>query len=313
MSTSVLAPYVEIYTDGGCDPNPGPGGWGAVLVSATHSRELSGAERETTNNRMELTAAIEALRALNRPCSVRLTTDSQYLQRGILEWLPKWVANGWRRANGQRVENDDLWRQLQGEAARHDVAWRWIRGHRGEALNERADALAAQARRKLTQSAGRRPVVPESASKLPHVEIYTRGCALGTPGPGGYAAVLLDADGRDTAVSGGWPVATNNAMELWAAIAALRTLRRPSEVTVHTVSKYLVDGATQWLAQWERQRWQTRSGEPVKHREIWLELSHLMGDHDIRWQHLPAGDNPHSQRAALLARQEADGVRSARL
>lgn len=310
MDTSALPPYVEIYTDGGCDPNPGPGGWGAVLVSGSHRQELCGAERETTNNRMELTAAIEALRALKRPCSVRLTTDSQYLKRGITEWLPQWIANGWRRANGQPVENADLWQRLQQEAARHDVSWRWIRGHRGHALNERADALASAARQKLAQPAARRESTARTARTLPPVAIYTQGCALGPNGPGGYAAVLLDAEGREKTVSGGWPVATSNVMELWAAVAALRTLQHPSAVTMYSASKYLIDGATKWLAQWERRGWQTRTGEPVKHREIWQELAHLMGDHDLHWQHL-SQENPHSQRAAVLARQEAEAARSA--
>ena len=310
MDASSLPPYVEIYTDGGCDPNPGPGGWGAVLVSGSHRRELCGAERQTTNNRMELTAAIEALRALNRPCSVQLTTDSQYLKRGVTEWLPQWITNGWRRANGQPVENADLWQALGQEIARHDMSWRWIRGHRGHALNERADALATAARRKFTQPAAGRPAGEQVSRTLPPIATYTRGCVLGQNGPGGYAAVLLDAQGREKTVSGGWPSATSNVMELWAVIAALRTLSHPSAVTVHTVSKYLMDGATKWLAQWERHGWQTRSGKPVKHREIWQELAHLMGDHDVRWQHL-SQKSPHSQHAAALARQEAEAMRSA--
>jgi ribonuclease HI len=133
---------VVIYTDGACRGNPGPGGWGAVLLSGAHERELWGGERATTNNRMELTAAIEALRALKRPCRVELHTDSLYLRNGISEWLPLWKARGWRTAAKSAVKNEDLWRGLDEARLRHEVDWRWVKGHAGHELNERADALA---------------------------------------------------------------------------------------------------------------------------------------------------------------------------
>lgn len=135
---------VVIYTDGGCDPNPGVGGWGAVLLFRGRMRELSGGTPQTTNNRMELTAAIEALSALKRPCRVVLHTDSEYVKRGITEWLPGWKRRNWRRRTGP-VLNEDLWRRLDAEAARHAVTWRWVRGHAGDPLNERCDELAGAA------------------------------------------------------------------------------------------------------------------------------------------------------------------------
>jgi ribonuclease HI len=135
-------PEVVIYTDGACRGNPGPGGWGAVLISGAHEREIWGGEAATTNNRMELTAAIEALQALKRPCRVELHTDSKYLQSGITEWLPLWKARGWRTMSKGAVKNDDLWRRLDEARLRHEVDWRWVKGHAGHALNERADALA---------------------------------------------------------------------------------------------------------------------------------------------------------------------------
>lgn len=133
---------VEIFTDGACRGNPGPGGWGALLRMGAHEKELYGAEPGTTNNRMELTAAIRALEALNRPCDVVLTTDSEYVRKGITEWLPQWKRRGWRTAAKQPVKNVDLWQRLETAAARHRVEWRWIRGHTGHPENERADALA---------------------------------------------------------------------------------------------------------------------------------------------------------------------------
>ena len=136
---------VTVYTDGACSGNPGPGGWGAILISGPHRKELSGGEPETTNNRMELTAAIEALRALKGTPKVDLYTDSTYVKKGITEWIASWKANGWRRRSGKRllpVKNEDLWRALDELAASHDVTFHWVEGHAGHPENERADELA---------------------------------------------------------------------------------------------------------------------------------------------------------------------------
>ena len=136
---------VEIFTDGACRGNPGPGGWGALLRAGAHEREIYGAEAQTTNNRMELTAAIRALEVLKRPCTVELTTDSQYLRKGITEWLPEWKRRGWRTTANRPVKNVDLWQALEQAVERHDVVWHWIKGHAGHPDNERADRLANRA------------------------------------------------------------------------------------------------------------------------------------------------------------------------
>jgi ribonuclease HI len=133
---------VELYTDGACRGNPGPGGWGVLLRAGGRERELFGGELLTTNNRMEILAAIEGLQALSRPCSVAVYTDSEYLRRGILEWMSKWKASGWRTSAKKPVKNEDLWRRLDEAAARHQVEWHWVKGHSGHPENERADALA---------------------------------------------------------------------------------------------------------------------------------------------------------------------------
>jgi ribonuclease HI len=135
---------VDIFTDGACSGNPGPGGWGAVLRSGGHEKELCGGERDTTNNRMELTAAIEALEALTEPCQVTLTTDSTYVRDGITRWLANWKQNGWRTAAKKPVKNQELWQKLDRQASRHDVTWKWVKGHSGHPDNERADMLANQ-------------------------------------------------------------------------------------------------------------------------------------------------------------------------
>jgi ribonuclease HI len=137
---------VEIWTDGGCKPNPGPGGWAAVLKYGEHIRELSGAEPATTNNRMELTAAIKGLSALKRPARVLVHTDSQYVKEGITRWLSGWVRKGWKTANREPVKNFDLWQALLAAMAPHQVEWAWVRGHSGNPMNERADELATLAR-----------------------------------------------------------------------------------------------------------------------------------------------------------------------
>jgi ribonuclease HI len=136
---------VEIHTDGACSGNPGPGGWGAVLRWRGRCRELSGHEPATTNNRMELLAAIGALEALKRPMHVQLVTDSNYLRHGVTQWLPRWKANGWRTAEKKPVKNQDLWQRLDAALARHRIEWRWTKGHSGNPDNERADELARAA------------------------------------------------------------------------------------------------------------------------------------------------------------------------
>jgi ribonuclease HI len=137
-----VIPEVVIYSDGACRGNPGPGGWGAILLSKGHEKELWGGERLTTNNRMELMGAIAALEALKRPCKVELHTDSKYVMQGITEWIAGWKRRGWTTADKKPVKNDDLWRRLDEARARHEVKWKWIKGHAGHEHNERADMLA---------------------------------------------------------------------------------------------------------------------------------------------------------------------------
>ena len=133
---------VAIWTDGACSGNPGPGGWAAILKLGETVKEVSGGEKLTTNNRMELTAAIAALEALKRPCGVDLHTDSQYLRQGVMSWLAGWKKNGWRTADRKPVKNEDLWRRLDTATERHDIEWRWVKGHADDVMNERADRLA---------------------------------------------------------------------------------------------------------------------------------------------------------------------------
>ena len=141
----MTAPKVEIFTDGACSGNPGPGGWAAILRSGAHEKEIFGGEPLTTNNRMELMAAIKSLKALKKPSTVVIHTDSRYVMDGLTQWLPRWKQNGWKTSDKKPVKNDDLWRALDQQVARHDVIWRWVEGHSGHLENERADQLARSA------------------------------------------------------------------------------------------------------------------------------------------------------------------------
>jgi ribonuclease HI len=145
VSDGTALSHVVIYTDGGAAPNPGPGGWGVILKSGEHTKELKGGEINTTNNRMELMAAISALEALKKPCRVDLHTDSQYLRNGVMSWMAKWKRNGWKTADKSPVKNVDLWERLDAALGAHQIQWHWVKGHAGHEMNERADALVGEA------------------------------------------------------------------------------------------------------------------------------------------------------------------------
>jgi len=289
---------VTIYTDGGCRPNPGPGGWGAVILEqGREPRELSGGEPNATNNRMELQAAIEALRSLPEPHRVEVVTDSQYLRRGITEWLPRWRANGWRTADRSPVSNQDLWQSLGEELARHRVTWRWTRGHAGDRHNERADRLAA--------AAIPRPPLP--LDDLTAVHLFTAAAQSGRAGAGGWGVVMRFRE-RERTLSGREPGGSANRMHLEAAATGLEALRRPSRVHLYTVSDYLHDGATTWLGGWKARGFRTREGGAVSHRDLWLRLDRQLARHRVTWHVLSGSDLPEGMtEARRLARAAATG------
>jgi len=272
-------PTVTIYTDGGSLPNPGPGGWAAVLIAGNgYTKELSGAEPDTTNNRMELTAAIEALRALKGPSRVTLYTDSEYLRKGITEWLPGWVARGWRRKGDKPVENEDLWRALHAETGRHAIDWQWVKGHAGNTYNERVDRLATEARRRLTGEASPAADRPAPAGETPAYEIALRVSVPKTGGAGGWAARIA-ATGEDASPdtsTGRSPKTTSNRLILEAALAALQAIPGSEPVRLYCPDDYLYMGLTTWIAGWQVRGWKTKSGSPVKHQDLWRALADEM-------------------------------------
>src|ERR1044072_5706737 len=213
MSEPTPASSVIVYTDGGADPNPGPGGWGVVLLDPASGRrkELSGGEAATTNNRMELTAAIEALAQLKTRCRVQLFTDSQYLRRGVTQWLPGWKARGFRRKDGE-LQNEDLWRRLADLVESHDIHWQWVKGHAGHEHNERADQLAT------AEIGKRRSVAPRPQADA---EVFLRvSCA----GSRGAWAALARWGGEDQVATGVLQGTTANHLDLVGAAEALERM-----------------------------------------------------------------------------------------
>ena len=288
-------PCVRVYTDGGCKPNPGPGGWGAVLLFPDRKpQELSGGEAETTNNRMELMAAIEALGALDGPHRVELYTDSTYLRSGITSWLESWRRRGWRTAQGDAVKNQDLWQALDEAIQRHRIVWHWVKGHAGNEYNERADCLASAAipRPEL-------PVEDESA-----VHLYLGAAFSGKQRAGSWAVVLVFQD-NEKVVSGRVQPASSNQMHLVSAVRGLEALSRTVRVHVYTASDYLRDGATTWVAGWQRRGWQTVSGKAVSHRELWQQLVALANRHDVHWHVAKQGEWPPGLTAAKQHARDA--------
>jgi ribonuclease HI len=286
MSESVL-----IYTDGGADPNPGIGGWAAILKYGRREKVLSGNEPNTTNNRMELQAAISALQALKRPCQIDFHTDSEYLRQGITQWIDRWVTSGWKRKGGKPIPNVDLWQQLQRLVERHEINWYWVKGHAGDPLNERVDRLARQARLAITPSA-------QLSDDIPRV--FLRASCKGNPGPGGWGVVMEM--GTDTEqASGSAPETTNNRMEITAAIEGLLLLPAGSTLQVFTTSDYLFQGATRWIHGWRRREWKKKDGRSVANADLWQSLDRLMQEYAVRWVNAKGQEHPALLEAGRLA------------
>ena len=278
----------DVYTDGACDPNPGPGGWSAIIRLPEREWVLSGNDPDTTNNRMELQAAAAALALLEGllgGCRVDVHTDSQYLHEGITSWIADWVRHGWRLKNGQPVKNADLWAVLHRLTQVHEVTWDWMPGHSGHPLNERADRLASEARRALSRAPGTPDAHHAAADGRPAVEICVKASSQGSAGRGGWGAVLRQGE-HVSAISGGEPATTANAMLIRGATRALQTLKRPCRVTLYSDADYLVKGASLWIRGWQARGWVTKDGKPVANRAEWEALLEAARPHQVTW--LPA-------------------------
>ncbi|PJF41394.1 MAG: ribonuclease HI [Phototrophicales bacterium] len=288
-------PHVTIYTDGGCAPNPEIGGYGAVLIFDDRQEELSGGNPESTNNRMELTAAIVALKALDQPHTIDLYTDSSYLKNGITRWIDDWIRRNWRN-----VKNADLWQQLYVETEKHDITWHRVRGHADNRWNERAHQLASVEIRKVRSDAD----TANAPNELPDtpVKIYICGRYNYKKEIGGWGAFIIE-NGRERELSGVIERKTSsNQLSLIAATTALNTIQSPAEITVFTDNEYLQKGISQWVKGWIKNNWQTSTRKPVKNRELWEELIAASEKHTVYWEYESRSDSPHLQAAKLAVK-----------
>lgn len=284
-------PQVTIYTDGGCNPNPGPGGWAAILLYPDRpAQELSGANPQTTNNQMELQAAIEALKALPGPHQIEFYTDSTYVRQGITEWLPDWERRNWQRGN-EAIKNRELWQQLAAQVKGHRLNWHWVKGHAGNKWNERADALASAMIPK--------PDLPLADQNAIH--IFTAGAYSGKTGVGGWAVILKYRD-TEKSLSGHANNTSGNRMHLQSALEGLQAIKKAMPIHLYTTSDYLKDGVTLWLKGWRARDWQTKDGKAVSHRDLWEKLDNLAGQYPVQWHVVSKESMPaEMKRAKLLA------------
>ncbi len=285
-----MSDKVVIYSDGGSDPNPGIGGWAAILRFGDHEKVVTGNHSDTTNNRMELQAAIGALSALKRPCTITFYTDSEYLRKGITEWIEGWAANNWQK-KGKPVRNADLWRILWPLVKKHTIAWHWVKGHAGNEFNERCDQLARQARLEITPDDQIDPHMPK---------LYLRASCKGNPGPGGWG-VVWEVDGETEQLSGTAVATTNNRMEITAAIEGLLMMPLGSSVQVFTTSDYLFQGITQWIKKWRKKNWMKKADQPVANADLWKALDQLDDNYAIRWINAKGQELVGLQEAGKLA------------
>ena len=279
------SPDVTIYTDGGADPNPGPGGWGAVLLWQDAERqELSGGTGEkTTNNRMELTAAIEAIGSLEKPARIVLYTDSTYLKQGITTWMPAWRRAGWKRKSGA-LKNVDLWKALAGMVDRHRIDWRWVKGHAGNRWNERADELASAA---VRANGGGGIESGSDETVIAEIEVML---AVSCPRGHGAWAAFVQIDGEEHDLHGHVDRTTVPRLEILAASELLEGFAPGKTVAVRVASDYLRKGASLWLKGWRKGGWRTKAGAPVKNRDAWERLDAAQKRLEVRW--LAVRDRP---------------------
>lgn len=282
-------PQVTIYTDGGAVPNPGTGGYGILLIYPDQTQTpLSDGERDTTNNRMELTAACVALEALTTPHEVILYTDSQYVQKGITEWIQNWVRKNWKD-----VKNVDLWKRLYNATQRHEITWKWVKGHAGNVYNERVDQMATAAReaiegttKKETLAALSQPVAADAAPTPAYDYVIYTGVQLNKANKSGTWASITEAPQAQTHHQDGNGIknTTEYELALVAVCVALEELPTGGSVLLHTPNDFVYKGATMWIKGWRKNGWKNSKGEIIAHHEHWLRLDALMQARTIKWE-----------------------------
>lgn len=289
-----MADDIIIYTDGACSPNPGSGGYAALILREGEEPEIiQGADRESTNNRMELTAPIKALQSLKDGTTVQIRTDSTYVRDGVTQWVEKWQQRDWQTMDGQNVKNKDLWLLLLDETKRLDVSWYWVKGHGDDEYNQLVDKLAVDAREA--------PPVPELSDSA--INIFLGVTCKHSTKSGAWAAVLVYRN-HHKVIGGKKEDVTANILYLEAVIQGLLQLKRELPVRVFTSSGYLAEGATSWLPGWRKRNWLTRDEQEVVNKSYWQRLDDLQNRYMVDYQLVEKTQMPcYSQEAKELARE----------
>jgi ribonuclease HI len=283
---------VQIYTDGACQSNPGPGGWGAIILYPDKSPlKINGGEKSTTNNQMELTAVIKALESIaHSKDKIVIYTDSKYVKEGITNWLDKWKQKNWKTSLNTPVKNKLLWQSLDFCTKERDIQWKWVKGHAGNKWNEIADQLAREAVPNVKIQA------EEKVDKLPiddpdAIHLFIAIAFSSKKKEGAWAAYLRYKTHTKN-VSGKVENASSNQIHICSAIGGLKLIKKKFPIHVYTLSDYLKDGASIWIRNWHRNNWKTKEGEPVKHKGLWISLQQLTQGHRIMWHRVPKKNLP---------------------
>ena len=294
---SQKSPNISIYTDGSCKPNPGAGGWAAIILRrGKKPTKLCGCEQNSTNNRMELTAPLHALKSFGNSEEIRIYTDSKYLREGVTKWLSAWEKRGWKTTENTEVKNQELWKDLAQEITRHKIDWKWTKGHVGNKWNERADALARGARQKRSL-----PLNQEGA-----IHMFTAASFKKTERNGGWG-VLLKYKENIKLVHGTAVNTSGNRMHLQATIEGLKAIKKPFPLNIYTTSSYLKDGATHWVSRWAHQGWISKEGDPIKNQDLWTRLYPLLMKYEVTFHLVSKEQMPEEMTLAKNSAKEGIG------
>ncbi|HRL13486.1 MAG TPA: ribonuclease HI [Aggregatilineales bacterium] len=292
---------VTIYSDGGAQPNPGPGGWAALILYPDREQVVSGGSPATTNNQMELTAACAGLEALDEACEITFYTDSTYVRSGITSWLAGWKRSNWLNSKREPVANKELWQRLDQATRRHKIHWKWVKGHAGNVYNERVDRLATAARKRITGETvtDDAPLAAPDAPTGPAAYLVARGDNR-SDHRAVWAALIVDHEGERLIGGRLGRSESENHAALLGAIALLEALPDVPALTVFTEVDYLQKGINLWVKGWMKKGWKTASGDPVKYRDRWERLQALTAGREARFT-LKPGNIPEMKQAAAHA------------
>jgi len=277
------AQTIQIYTDGACQSNPGPGGWGAIILHPNEAPiKLNGGEKNTTNNQMELIAVIKALESIKKSHDkIVLYTDSKYVKEGITNWLDQWKKNNWKTSLNTPVKNQSLWQNLDSCTKKLNIQWEWVKGHAGNRWNEAADQLARLAIPNISTNENKKidelPIDDPDA-----IHIFTA-IAFSSKKKAGAWAAYLRYKTHTKSISEIVENASSNQIHICSAIGGLQMVKKKYPIHLYTLSDYLKDGASKWIRNWHKNNWKTKEGEAVKHKELWISLQQLTQAYQIKW------------------------------